>query len=145
VQYKFLPQKLNDTTLEKDEFMTLIRAGESETLDFKQTITAQKIARTLVAFANAKGGTILVGVSDKKNLLGIDVAEESYVIEEAANKYCLPPVEIVLQEYEEDNKSILVVQVKESPNKNHQAQDTHGKWHLYIRMGDKNIALSKIS
>jgi predicted HTH transcriptional regulator len=130
--------------LEKDEFMSLIRAGESETLDFKQTITAQKISRTLVAFANAKGGTILVGVSDKKHLLGIDAAEESYVIEEAANKYCVPPVAIKLEEYEDDNKTILVIQVEESQTKNHQAQDAHGKWHLYIRMGDKNIALNKI-
>ena len=50
----------------------LIAGGESETLDFKQTISdASKIAKTLVAFANNKGGTLLIGVRDNGSISGI--------------------------------------------------------------------------
>ncbi|NNM15199.1 MAG: ATP-binding protein, partial [Bacteroidia bacterium] len=41
----------------------LILLGENEILDFKQQITSEsKIAKTMVSFANHKGGTLLVGV-----------------------------------------------------------------------------------
>ena len=42
----------------------LIAAGESQTMEFKSSFDKACIA-TLVAFANAQGGTVLVGVSDE--------------------------------------------------------------------------------
>lgn len=42
---------------------TLIAAGESQTLEFKASFDKTCIA-TLVAFANAQGGTVLVSVRD---------------------------------------------------------------------------------
>lgn len=60
----------------------LIASGESETLDFKQTISdASKIAKTLVAFANNKGGTLLIGVRDNGSISGIRSEDEKYMLE----------------------------------------------------------------
>jgi predicted HTH transcriptional regulator len=43
----------------------LIAEGEGDTLDFKKTISsASKIAKTIAAFANHKGGRLLIGVND---------------------------------------------------------------------------------
>jgi len=47
----------------------LILAGEGVDLDFKKTITFHhKIAKTMVAFANNKGGKILIGVNKTQPL-----------------------------------------------------------------------------
>lgn len=43
---------------------SLIKSGESETLEFKEKFD-ERTVESAVAFANAKGGMILIGVSDK--------------------------------------------------------------------------------
>lgn len=125
----------------KDYLHQLIKGGESETLDFKQTITSSKIARTLVAFANTKGGTILIGVSDDKRILGIDADEELFVIEQAAEKYCTPKIAFNYEVYEEDNKTILIIHIVESTKKPHFYIDNDKHLHIYMRVGDKNHTL----
>ena len=42
---------------------TLLKSGESQTVEFK-TSFGRETVETLVAFANAQGGTVLVGVAD---------------------------------------------------------------------------------
>ncbi len=124
-----------------DYLHQLIKSGESETLDFKQTISATKIARTLVAFANTKGGTILIGVSDDKRILGIDAEEELFVMEQAAEKYCTPKIAFNYEIYEEDNKTILIIHIAESTQKPHFWIDNNKHVHIYMRVGDKNHSL----
>lgn len=124
-----------------DSIHELIRAGESESVDFKQTITAIKIARTLVAFANTKGGTILIGVKDNKTIVGVDAEEELFVMEQAAEKYTSPPVAFSYTVYENHNKTILVIEVPESQKKPHFAIDEIGQPHVYMRVKDKNYML----
>ena len=70
---------------ERDDVERLILAGESERLEFKSTIrknleTGEKdkrmekaVLKTLVAFLNSEGGTLLVGVQDDGNIIGADV------------------------------------------------------------------------
>ncbi len=118
----------------------LLRAGESETLDFKQTIAAHKVARTLVAFANTKGGTILIGVTDHKQLIGIDPEEEKFVIEQAM-QYCSPPLAVEFEIFEEEGKSILAVYVAEGQQKPYFALDSEGLPHAFFRQHDKNKLL----
>ena len=50
----------------------LIKQGEHQTLEFKFRIDdSRKIARTLSAFSNTQGGTILVGIKDNGAIAGI--------------------------------------------------------------------------
>ena len=70
------------------EAENLIRRGESDTLEFKSTLrtnlkTGEKdkrmekaVLKTLTAFLNTEGGTLLIGVTDDGEILGID--EESF-------------------------------------------------------------------
>lgn len=126
----------------KSELLYLwLKAGESETLDFKQTVAAHKIARTLVAFANHKGGTILIGVADNRQILGIDPAEELFVIETAIANYCTPKVQMEYETFEEDDKSVLAIYVKEGNEKPYFALDAAGNPHAYFREKDKNKIL----
>ena len=49
-----------------------IQKGESKILEFKQQLPkGQQIAKTLIAFANSSGGKLIVGVTDDRQLVGI--------------------------------------------------------------------------
>ena len=45
------------------DILRLIRKGESQTLEFKQSFGREAL-ETLCSFANTDGGSVLVGVSD---------------------------------------------------------------------------------
>jgi len=49
---------------------------ESLTAEFKQSFN-EDVIETLVAFSNAKGGTVYIGVSDKGKAQGITVGKET--------------------------------------------------------------------
>ncbi|MEZ5001122.1 MAG: ATP-binding protein [Bacteroidales bacterium] len=75
------------------DLQLLIRQGEHQRLDFKYCISdSRKIAKTLSAFANTDGGTLLIGVRDNGSIAGVTSEEEFYMIDGAANLYCRPPV-----------------------------------------------------
>lgn len=124
----------------------LIFEGESVTIDFKKTITScEKIAKTLVAFANNKGGRLLVGVEDDGTISGVkSEEEEKYMLTKAAHTYCKPSLEPVFEEVYIDNKVILVAEIRESDSKPHYALGEDHKWWVYIRVKDKSLLASKI-
>ncbi|WP_129715616.1 helix-turn-helix domain-containing protein [Pedobacter sp. SYP-B3415] len=124
----------------------LILQGEGTTLDFKKTITSnEKIAKSLVAFANNQGGKLLVGVADDGRIKGLKSEdEERYMLEKSASQFCRPAVDIHFEEVYVDDKLVLVADIPESDTKPHYALDEHGKWWAYIRIQDKTVLASKI-
>ena len=124
----------------------LIFEGEGVTLDFKKTITScEKIARTMVSFANNKGGRLLIGVADDGSIKGVKSEdEERYMITKAAQFYARPALEPVFEEVYVDDKLVLVVEIKESNTKPHYALAEDGKWWAYVRVKDKSVLASKI-
>ena len=124
----------------------MIFEGESVCVDFKKTITScEKIAKTMVSFANNKGGKLLIGVADDGNIKGVKSEdEERYMITKAAQQYTWPVLEPVFEEVYIDNKTVLVVDTTESTIKPHYALGEDGKWWVYVRVKDKSILASKI-
>lgn len=79
--------------MNRNHILQLVTEGEHVHQDFKFAITdACKIARSLSAFSNTEGGRLLVGVKDNGKIAGIRSAEEIYMIEVAATRYCRPSV-----------------------------------------------------
>lgn len=125
-----------------DDLKAKIAYGENEMQDFKQLIShKEKIARTLAAFANGNGGSILVGVNDKGQAVGCDPEQEMYMLHEAAEYFCQPPVDIDFFLYEENDLSVVEAKVRKSLKKPHLAKDDHLEWKIYMRHQDKTIHL----
>lgn len=124
----------------------VIRSGEGPQVEFKKTISSfEKIAKTLVAFANSRGGLLLIGIQDDKQVIGVaDIEEEYYMLEQAANFYCNPVVPIQVLEEEVFGKMVLVVRVEESGVKPHQALNAQGEYLTYIRTNDQCMVASPL-
>ncbi|TPE45916.1 AlbA family DNA-binding domain-containing protein [Pontibacter mangrovi] len=128
-----------------DELQRLIWEGENDTVDFKQRVTKpEKISRTLVSFANTRGGIILVGVKDNGYVTGIDPEEEKHTLQLAADFYCDPPVQLQYEEIEQDGKMVLVVRVPESSHKPHFAKLKEDDWRGFVRVKDTSVQTSKM-
>jgi predicted HTH transcriptional regulator len=122
------------------ELKDLIRCGENEKVDFKKSITnLYKIARTMVAFANQKGGQMLVGVDDQKQIIGVQAEEEKYMLSQAADLYVAPPIHIIFEEIEIEKNVVLVVNIPEGKEKSYLARNEQDEWKMYIRQHDKSI------
>ncbi|NOT31836.1 MAG: ATP-binding protein, partial [Planctomycetes bacterium] len=64
--------------LDADELARLIAGGEGKQLEFKRGLPGDpKVARTLCAFANTRGGLLLIGVGDRGELVGAPRPRES--------------------------------------------------------------------
>ncbi|MVN91888.1 RNA-binding domain-containing protein [Mucilaginibacter aquatilis] len=124
----------------------LIMEGEGVSLDFKKTITScEKIAKTMVSFANNKGGRLLIGVLDDGGIKGVKSEdEERYMITKAAHFYAKPALDPIFEEVYVDDKVVLVVEIEPSDTKPHYALGDDGKWWVYIRVKDKSVLASKI-
>src|ERR1700709_1505510 len=120
--------------------------GEGVKLDFKKTTSScEKIARTMVSYANNKGGRLLIGVADDGTIRGVKSEdEERYMITKAAQMYSRPALEPIFEEIYVDDKLVLVVEIEQSNTKPHYSLAEDGKWWVYVRVKDKSVLASKI-
>ncbi|MEZ4884068.1 MAG: ATP-binding protein [Chitinophagales bacterium] len=118
-----------------------LKEGEGPNLDFKVSITSRpKIARSIVAFANSRGGKIIVGVEDNKRVVGADIGGEEYELEKAAALFCQPAIELEFEEYETSTqKMLLIAHVPESKEKPHYCIDRKGRKKIYVRIADECV------
>ena len=92
----------------------LILAGEGVDLDFKKTITFHhKIAKTMVSFANNKGGKILIGVMDDGTVKGVkNEEEERFMLLKAGTHFCRPQIIPKFTEHIVDGHLGLVAEIE---------------------------------
>lgn len=129
----------------KHYIQNLIEEGEHERQDFKLKISdARKIARSISAFANNSGGSLLVGVKDNGKVVGVESEEEIYMIEQAASMYCKPEQVVSYRSYRVAGKSVLKVDVSQATALPVKAQDDDKKWKAYYRVADENILASPL-
>jgi len=123
----------------------LIRSGEHQQLDFKFEISdSRKIAKTLVAFSNTDGGTLLIGVKDNGKIAGVRSDEEFYMVQAAAGMYCKPEISFESKRWVVDGKTVLEVSIPKGANYPYFAQTEPNKWLAYIRVRDENILATTV-
>ena len=128
-----------------DYIYSLIAEGEHQQQDFKFEISdARKIAKTFSAFANTDGGKLLIGVKDNGRIAGVRSEEEMYMIESAAQLFCIPEIKYTMQVHHIEKRTVLEVDVKENVVKPVYAKDEYGKLWAYIRIADENILATPV-
>ena len=130
--------------------LELIEEGENLQCEFKRHFTtSEKIAREMIAFANTKGGYLIFGVDDDREVVGVDSEKsESEMIKDAAENYCEPPLNYSIDFIELYGKEVVVVSIPESDNKPHRLQDYQNEFEInkavvLVRVNDKSVQASK--
>ena len=97
----------------------LIRQGESENLEFKQSLSLRdEIGKAISAFSNTNGGVVMVGVSDMGGVIGVGIGANT--IENEAGyikRHTDPPIFPFIKVLEIDGKNIVAIEVEESSDK----------------------------
>ena len=130
---------------DKHYLLSLIREGEHQQQDFKYRVSdAQKLAKSVSAFANTDGGRLLIGVRDDGNMSGVRSEEEIYMMHLAAYRYCRPEASIKFDTYHVEGRTIVVATISPSDKRPVCAIDEDGKQRAYIRIADENIVASPV-
>jgi predicted HTH transcriptional regulator len=123
----------------------LIQSGENQQLDFKFEISdSRKIAKTLVAFSNTDGGTLLIGVKDNGKIAGVRTDEEFFMVQAAAGMYCKPEVLFESKRWTVEGKTVLEITIPKGLDYPYFAQIEPDKWLAYIRVKDENILATAV-
>lgn len=128
----------------------LIDEGEGFGIEFKRRISSpEKIARTIISFANTKGGTILFGVDDDGTIVGVE-SEKSEVelIEMAGRDFIDPAISPGIDIVPFDGRDVIVCHIAESRTKPHYFLGEHDRLNgentrVYIRVNDKTMMASR--
>jgi len=136
--------------MNRRHLLELIEEGENIQCEFKRHFTTpEKIAREMIAFANTKGGYVIFGVDDDRDVVGVDSEKsESEMIKDAAENYCEPPLVYSIDFIELYGKEVVVVSIPESDNKPHRLQDYENEFDInkavvLVRVNDKSVTASK--
>ena len=118
-----------------------LREPEGKTLEFKRDLSPpERFLRTVVAFANTSGGTILVGIEDRsRHIRGVTeplALEERAVnlISDSIRPRLMPDLEIVSYR----NRQLLAVRVYPSSTRPHYIARTGPDAGTYVRVGSTN-------
>ena len=128
----------------------LIEEGEGFEIEFKRRISsAEKIARTIISFANTKGGTILFGVDDDGSIVGVESEKaEIDLIEQAGREFADPAITPLITIVPFDGRDVIVCRIAESRTKPHyylgEQERVNGEsTRVYIRVNDNTMMASR--
>jgi hypothetical protein len=127
------------------QLKNLVAQGEGLTLEFKRKAAfPDKIVREMIAFANTKGGILLVGIGDDLSIPGLKYPEdESYVIRQALQK-CTPPLSYTETFIPIGNaRTVLQYVISESTVKPHGLLVGADRKESFVRVEDKSIKASR--
>ena len=120
--------------------------GEGQHLEFKRKVPRpERIAKEVIAFANAEGGKLLLGVDDDGSVRGVrDAHEELFALERALKTHCRPPIPFEVEIIEvKHRREALVVDVAPSEDKPHYLVEDDGSKTAYVRYEDQSVLASK--
>ena len=119
--------------MNRKELDNLITLGESQTLEFKKSVT-KELGKEICAFANSSGGKVLIGVADNGNIHPLsDMNRLSSDIQNHARN-CEPPISIMV----ETTSQIIMIHVPSSQDKPHASRGI-----FYIREGASSQRMSR--
>ena len=128
--------------LSEEELLDVVARGEGKTTEFKRGLPRDdKVARTLAAFANTRGGLLIVGVGDRGELIGAPRPRETMrKLREIAAACLEPPLGVEVQLVRARGLPLVVCSVPLSPLRPHSALRADGSSEFVVRAGSSNRA-----
>ncbi len=132
----------------RQQLQELIAGGESETVEFKRRFSSpEKIARELCAFANTRGGYLLLGIDDDRTIVGVESEKQDVeLLTLVCSLYIEPPLDATIWVVSIESKDIVVVYVAPSPKRPHRVV-TPGRRQrfapVFIRHNDRSLLASR--
>jgi predicted HTH transcriptional regulator len=125
--------------MECSDLLKLIKKGEDSKTQFKEKIDSiDALAAEICAFANTEGGQIIIGVTDKGELAGVDnIHRLNQTISNAASGKLEPPLSVTTENILCNDKLVVIINVPRGENKPYAANRTD----YWIKVGaDKRRA-----
>jgi len=146
--------------VQKEEIYELIKKGENETLEFKSTFRTNlhideidrkveySALKTIAAFMNSKGGTLLVGINDSGEIIGVekDNFENSdkfslHIINLIKTRLGKNSISLIKNDFiKMDEKTILKIRCKKS-DKPLFLKTQENEEEFYIRTGPSSMQI----
>ena len=82
--------------MSQDAISDIVARGEGSTIEFKRSLT-KDVGRELCAFANADGGTILIGVTDTDEIVGVANHNRLKSRVQSTARSAEPPIEVEIE------------------------------------------------
>ena len=118
--------------MNQDELKVILQKGEGQFIEFKES--AKGLDKEIVAFANAGGGKLFVGISDKNEIKGINITNKLRSDVQDIARNCDPSVKIDLEEID----NIMLVRVEEGTDKPYKCREG-----FYLRQGANSQKLKR--
>lgn len=146
---RYSKKKYDMLKMSPKELLNLIAEGESSVMEFKRKSTSpQKLAKEIAAFANTRGGYLLIGIDDDGTVVGVESEKYEFDVVDTACKFWIePPVEPEIEFIRLYSREVVVVRINQSENKPHKLVVENGEegntYKAYIRLGEKSVEASR--
>ncbi|MDN5323655.1 MAG: ATP-dependent helicase RecG [Clostridia bacterium] len=103
------------------ELLDIVKKGEDSRTQFKESIqSADSLAVEITAFANTKGGQLIIGVSDTGDIKGLsteEVAKINQMISNVCTQKIEPQISVETENIAYGDRVVIVINVPLGPNK----------------------------
>jgi hypothetical protein len=99
---------------EKVDIELLLEKGEGETVEFKQEFpdSAHDMEKEMTSFANRRGGTIAMGITDSGGVVGVEDVDKVKNRAAGAARNLQPPIEPKMDLHTLDGKQVVSIRVR---------------------------------
>ena len=118
---------------------SLIIKGENNKVELKREMS-DEFLESVSAFANTDGGKIILGIDNRRNVIGIfeDFTNLEKRIRGTISGRCEPKIEVNVEQIEVQNKPLVVVTIPEGNNKPYLVDGT-----AYIRINEDDEPMGR--
>jgi ATP-dependent DNA helicase RecG len=120
-----------------DDVEWILSQNEGQNIEFKQAVSSS-LGRSICAFANSHGGTIVVGVRPRGTIQGLSDPSAQAARVQSIARGCSPIVKVRVEHFTVEGKSLLLVNVPESSDKPHSSGSV-----FYMRVGSTSQSMTR--